>query len=80
MTGIGADGFTCVADHCITCSDEAIPMTVIVVDDDQQLAVCEAQDGSQHTIEIALVGPVSPLDCVLAHAGTAIGHVRQGGW
>ena len=63
--------------HCITCSDEAIEVTVLTVDAEQQLAVCATADGRQETIEIALVSPVRPAERLLAHAGTAI--AREGG-
>ena len=63
--------------HCITCSDEAVEVTVLTVDAAQDLALCETPDGRRETIEIALVSPVRPADRLLAHAGTAI--ARQGG-
>jgi hypothetical protein len=63
--------------HCITCSDEAIDMTVISVDVDADLAVCEAPDGHRETVDIALVLPVGPAERLLIHAGTAI--ARGGG-
>ena len=56
----------------MTCSDEAIEMTVVTVDALQELAVCETPDGRRETIEIALVGPVAPAERLLVHAGTAI--------
>ena len=58
-------------DHCITCSDEGIPMQVERVDDDRGLALCAAEDGSKSTVEIALVD-VEPGDRVLVHAGVAL--------
>ena len=63
--------------HCITCSDEAIEVTVLTIDAERELAVCETPDGRRETIEIALVSPVRPAERLLAHAGTAIG--RGGG-
>lgn len=59
--------------HCITCSDEAIEVTVLTIDAERELAVCETPDGQRETIEIALVSPVRPAERLLAHAGTAIG-------
>ena len=58
-------------DHCITCSDEGIPMRVERVDDARGLALCAAEDGSKSTVEIALVD-VGPGDSVLVHAGVAL--------
>jgi hydrogenase maturation factor len=62
---------------CITCSDQAIEMTVIELDAERELAVCETAGGERETVEIALVGPVGPAERVLVHAGTAI--ARAGG-
>jgi hydrogenase maturation factor len=56
----------CGDDHCITCSDEAVPMRVVEVRD--ATAVC---DGDVEVM-IELVGPVEPGDELLVHAGTAI--------
>ncbi len=59
-------------DHCITCSDEGIPMQVERVDKARGLALCIAADGSASTVEIALVEPVDRGDRVLVHAGVAL--------
>jgi hydrogenase maturation factor len=59
--------------HCITCSDEAVPLRVVKVDEERELALCEDAAGERTTVEIALVEPVSLNDVVLVHAGTAIG-------
>jgi hydrogenase expression/formation protein HypC len=60
------------ATHCITCGDEAVPLTVVKVDAARDLALCENADGERTTVEIALVAPVTPGDELLVHAGTAI--------
>ena len=62
----------CGSQHCITCGDDGVPMTVMRVDDSRELALCAAQDGSRATVEIALVAPVGPGDSLLVHAGTAL--------
>ena len=59
-------------DHCITCSDEGVPMQVERIDEGRGLALCSADDGSKSTVEIALVEPVSPGDRLLVHAGVAL--------
>ena len=59
-------------DHCITCSDEGVPMRVERIDPDRGLALCAADDGSKSTVEIALVDPVAPGDRLLVHAGVAL--------
>jgi hydrogenase expression/formation protein HypC len=58
-------------DHCITCSDEGVPMQVERIDGDRGLALCSTADGSKSTVEIALVD-VRPGDRVLVHAGVAL--------
>lgn len=56
--------------HCITCSDEGIPVTVVA------LTPCGAQcrdgDGHDQRVEIDLVEPVRVGDELLVHAGVAI--------
>jgi hydrogenase assembly chaperone HypC/HupF len=59
--------------HCITCSDEAVPMRVQQVDERRGLALCEDAGGQRSSVEIALVDPVTVGDELLVHAGTAIG-------
>ena len=54
-------------DHCITCSDEGLPMRVLATDEDG-LALCEGDVEVMTT----LVGSVAPGDQVLVHAGVAI--------
>ncbi|MFZ0090109.1 MAG: HypC/HybG/HupF family hydrogenase formation chaperone [Solirubrobacteraceae bacterium] len=68
---------TCGSEHCITCGDVAVEMTVLRVDEVRELALCEDGDGRHETVEIALVAPVAPAERLLVHAGTAIAH--QGG-
>jgi hydrogenase expression/formation protein HypC len=63
---------SCDGDHCVTCSDEAVAMTVVLVDTERLLALCEDRAGARSSVEIALVEPVAPGDTVLVHAGTAI--------
>ena len=58
--------------HCITCGDSGVPMTVVGVDWVRGLALCEDSDGARHSVEIALVGAVATGDRLLVHAGTAI--------
>ena len=58
--------------HCITCGDDGIPMTVMLVDEDRGLALCEDEAGARSSVETALVAPVAPGDSLLVHAGTAL--------
>jgi hydrogenase maturation factor len=62
----------CCEEHCITCSDEGVPMTVLRVNEAAGLALCGGVEGERVTVEAALVGPLSLGDRVLVHAGTAI--------
>ena len=62
----------CHSDHCITCGDEGIPMTVLKVDEDRSLALCENEEGEKSSVEIALVEPIQPGDALLVHAGVAL--------
>jgi hydrogenase maturation factor len=46
-------------------------MTVVLVDADRALALCEGVDGERQTVEVTLVD-AGPGDTVLVHAGTAL--------
>lgn len=70
MSGGDARG----SQHCITCGDDGVPMTVLRVDEARELALCAADDGRHQTVEVALVAPVRPAERLLVHAGTAIAH------
>ena len=47
-------------------------MTVVRVDLDRGLALCDGEDGTRASVETALVDPVAPGDVLLVHAGTAL--------
>ena len=68
----GLAGEACGSPHCITCGDDGVPMTVLRVDSVRGLALCEDQDGTRTTVEIALIDAVAPRDTLLVHAGTAL--------
>jgi hydrogenase maturation factor len=61
-----------VSEHCITCSDEGCPLTVVAVDERRGLALCEDAAGTRSTVEIALVAGAAPGAVLLVHAGTAL--------
>jgi hydrogenase maturation factor len=67
----------CGSDHCITCGDTAVEMTVITINAGRELALCQRADGARETVEIALVQPVRPADRLLVHAGTALQHLGE---
>jgi hydrogenase maturation factor len=62
--------------HCITCSDEAVPMDVLQVGANG-LAVCADDAGSRQDVMTELVGDVAPGDKVLVHAGVALTRVAE---
>jgi hydrogenase maturation factor len=61
---------SCEQGHCITCSDEGVPLTVVAARPGA-LALCEPD------VEVMtdLVGQVEPGDVLLVHAGVAIARV-----
>ena len=61
---------SCEGDHCVTCSDEGVPMHVRDVRDDG-IAVC---DGGVEVM-VDLVAPVKAGDELLVHAGVAIARI-----
>ncbi len=61
----------CGADHCVTCSDEAVPMRVLRVEP-FALARCLDGAGQASQVMIDLVAGVAAGDVVLVHAGVAI--------
>jgi hydrogenase expression/formation protein HypC len=63
---------SCGDDHCITCGDIAVEMTVVELDVDGALALCVDDDGGRQTVDVALLAPVCLAARVLVHAGTAI--------
>lgn len=62
----------CHDDVCITCSDTAVPVTVLRLLDDE-LAMVDTGSG-QEEVSVALVR-AKPGDTILVHAGEAIGMV-----
>ncbi|MDQ5852450.1 MAG: HypC/HybG/HupF family hydrogenase formation chaperone [Chloroflexota bacterium] len=67
---------SCAADgHCVTCSDEALPATVVRVDHEAGLAVV-AVDGGTAEIDVTLVDAVEPGHVLLIHGGVAIAHLE----
>ena len=78
MTLPAASAPACGSEHCITCGDDGDPMTVVGVDQQRGLALCEGEDRSRSTVETALVEPVTRGDRLLVHAGTAIARLESG--
>ena len=61
--------------HCVTCSDEALPVRVLRVDAESGLALVEVKDTTEE-IDVTLVDEVVPGDVLLVHGGVAIGHLE----
>lgn len=58
--------------HCITCSDEGVPMRVETLNAETGLAACVDGDGRRTDVLTDLVPDVRPGDQLLVHAGTAL--------
>jgi len=67
---------SCATDgRCITCSDEALPATVVSVDADAGLAIVVV-NGAAAEVDITLVDEVGPGHVLLVHGGVAIAHLE----
>ncbi len=69
-TSCGLDG------HCITCSDEAVTVKVLSVDDTTGLAVVAVEDVTEE-VDVTLIETVTAGDMVLVHGGVAIAHLGE---
>ena len=78
MTSSGASSNGCGSDHCITCADAGVPMTVVRIDGARGLAVCADGSVSEADVETALVEHVAVGDALLVHAGVAIAALEPG--
>ncbi|GAC1644640.1 MAG: hypothetical protein NVS4B12_09930 [Ktedonobacteraceae bacterium] len=68
---------TCDIDgHCITCSDEAVAVEVISIDDTTGLALVTVEDVIEE-VDITLLETVTAGDSVLVHGGVAIAHLGK---
>ena len=73
MTGVGPPPPGCLEEVCVTCSDRAVPATVVELRPGD-LAVVDTGSGSEE-ISVALVD--AAVGCtVLVHAGEAIATVQ----
>ena len=62
--------------HCITCSDEALQVRVLDVDEENGVAQVTL-DGMDEEIDISLVESIAPGDILLVHGGVAIARVDE---
>jgi hydrogenase maturation factor len=62
----------CSTDHgCVTCADEGVEVRVVGMGEDG-LVDCVDPAGVRGVVDAALVGPVTPGDALLVHAGVAL--------
>ncbi len=72
-------GLTCQPDaegHCITCSDEAVAVKVLRVEQESGLAQVEVEDQTEE-VDITLVEHVAPGAMLLVHGGVAIALLEE---
>lgn len=62
--------------HCITCSDEAVTVTVVSVNDTTGLALVAVEDVTEE-VDITLIETVATGDSILVHGGVAIAHLGK---
>jgi hydrogenase maturation factor len=62
--------------HCITCSDEALQVRVLHVDEENGLAQVTL-NGAEEEIDISLIESIAPGDVLLVHGGVAIARVEE---
>lgn len=68
---------SCVSDdHCVTCSDEALPARVLRIDPDLGLAWVAVDDVTAE-VDVTLVDEAAPGDMLLIHGGVAIAHLEE---
>jgi hydrogenase expression/formation protein HypC len=65
----------CDGEVCITCSDQAVEVTIVRLLDDQ-LAVVDTGVGKEEVVSVALV-TADVGDTILVHAGEAIATLRR---
>ena len=68
------NGTYCIPDahgRCLTCSDDAQPVTVLAVKDSEGLALVEV-DGQQMEVDISLIEDVATGQILLVHGGVAL--------
>jgi hydrogenase maturation factor len=61
--------------HCITCSDEAIAVTVQRIDQESGVAFVSVEDTTEE-VDITLIEDIAEGDVILVHGGVAIGIVE----
>jgi hydrogenase maturation factor len=63
--------------RCLTCSDEALPATVLQIDEEHWTAVVQVENQITE-IDISLVDDVTTGMVLLVHGGVALGRLEIG--
>jgi hydrogenase maturation factor len=61
--------------HCLTCSDELVPVKVVRVDQEVGLALVEVSEQLEE-VDITLIEDVVVGDVLLAHGGVAVARLE----
>jgi hydrogenase expression/formation protein HypC len=65
--------------HCITCSDEGVPLRVLEVFSASGTALCEDEAGRRSEVLTGLLEDLVPGEFVLVHAGAALVRIAESG-
>jgi hydrogenase maturation factor len=79
LVPLAPSGMSCELDtegHCITCSDEALEVQVLSIDEATGLALVAVEDVTEE-VDITLIEHVAPGDLLLVHGGVAIAHLGE---
>jgi hydrogenase maturation factor len=60
-------------------ANEAVPMTVLAVDEERALALCGTERGSRLSVEVSLLAPVLVGEVLLVQAGMALARASAPG-
>ena len=63
---------SCADGHCVTCADEAAPLTVLGDGSEPGTAICGGDGERTQLVMTDLVGPTARGDVLLVHAGVAL--------
>lgn len=78
QTQAGRDGIVCVPtldEHCVTCSDEALPAIVLRIDPARGCALVSLNNTTTE-VDITLVNGILPGEQLLVHGGVALARIQ----
>jgi hydrogenase maturation factor len=75
---VNPEPLSCTTDsgHCVTCSDEALPVRVLHVDESLALARVEV-GGETVEVDVSLLDEVLAGHRILVHGGVALAHAGE---